>query len=324
MKSREIINYYKIPHPLKDKSIVICDRDQLNLLLRESVGYEDISSSGEIQKRLYVNKKDAQDTQLVKEFESSTKEEINYRVSVNRGISFIFLAGGIMTTYLIMPYADWLGEVISFPFVSAYGLNPENLPAIFLVLSIPILLGIAGFTRKRKTFKDLEKWGKAIKNLREGEAIEDENLQKFYAQTASLTDEIRGKFALIKSGNRKEKTKLCKQIKDNLKEISVMAKILGLQVISSYYDSLANRFYSLQRSFSQRRIEKWMGKRKKRKSKLGIIAVLILLGGFIFPGIYHLNKNELAIVTRKEFGYGNKLIGNRVEVVNYGEGSNWH
>lgn len=78
MKSREIINYYKIPHHLKDKSIVICDRDQLNLLLRESVGYE-------------------------------------------------------------------------------------------------------------------EKRGKAIKNLREEQAIEDENLQKFYAQTASLTDEIREK-----------------------------------------------------------------------------------------------------------------------------------
>jgi len=56
-----------------------------------------------------------------------------------------------------------LYNIISYPFVSAFGMNPENVPAIVLVLAIPIFFGIRGFLKGGKIARELENsWRRSL------------------------------------------------------------------------------------------------------------------------------------------------------------------
>jgi len=121
-----------------------------------------------------------------------------------------------------------LYNIISYPFVLAFGMNPENMPAIVLVLAIPIFFGIRGFLKEGKIARELENKREAFRNSGKCEIIKNENLREFYLRTRPLIAEVREKVhsLKLKTRDRKKRVKLVEDIEEVLEVIFIEAKTL--------------------------------------------------------------------------------------------------
>ena len=330
MKSRERIIYYKVRDPLKEREIIFCNREHLHTLLQEGSGYPEIRAFREIRRVLYVDKKEKEDKERVKNFEKTIAQEIEYKTARIRGTGYLSLSLGIAITYLITPYASKLGALISYPFVSAFGVNPENLPAIILVLILPLFFGIRGFLMRRREGKDLAKRREVLLKFKECPVVEDETLREFFTGTESILKEIeKEKLKLLSGKNKKEKLIVCKKIKNDLMILSQKAKYLELNEIGRFYTSLINKIFLLKKKlerslFPASKARKYLKEKKIRKYPFKTIALLILLLSFFLPGVYSLNEDEIAIVTRKEFSYAQRFVADKTKIVKSGGGKSWH